>query len=134
MPIKAPVPTFGPSGWSSDPKDMCANLIQHAYECDASQSNEHRGSVTSIQNIARLYGRNPQRHATELRVALLDYFGRYFDNVKIETRSIPIEDSNKYEMVVDGQVIVDNVPYSFGASFANDPSAASVRLLAILNQ
>lgn len=134
MSIRAPVPTFGPQGWIEDPKEMCAGLIQHAYESDFSQSNEHRGSVTSIQNIARLYGHNPDRHASELRVALLDYFGRYFSNVNIEARVIPIEDTNKYEMVVDGQVIVDDTPYSFGASFANDPSTASVKLLQAINQ
>lgn len=79
------LPTLSPEGWVQSTAELADYLIAHFFASEYSQSHLYQGNVSSFQWIIQETQGNMTKTQSLLKDTLSIYYGRYFDNVVVET-------------------------------------------------
>jgi hypothetical protein len=111
-----PCPTLTLSGWVTASAEKADYLIAHFFEADAAQSYLYNGNISSLQYIVEQYSNNIVALTQQLRTALEQYLGRYYDNCVVEVTSNDNATNTTGSITLSLYVRVsdDGQTYSFG--------------------
>lgn len=112
------VPQLGGIGWITETKEKMKILFAHALVTDKSQSNLYEGTITSIPYFIAKFQKDPQLMATELEIALVTYYQRYFDSVEIIVEAINLTEDVNYSLSISIKVTEEGE--AFNLSFLAD--------------
>lgn len=82
----AAVPTLSTDGWVFDPLNKANYLMSYFFEADYNQTQFYLNNVSSLTYLLYLYGNDPTEFASQLESTLLEYLGRYLNNVVVEAK------------------------------------------------
>lgn len=110
------VPHLGSKSWVSDPSQKLSLIFAHSIASTYSQSNQYRGSITSIGYLVTQWENDPGRLVEELETALERIYGRYFDTVSVVVQHDADPDLTDYSLSFDINATVESVNYNLGVS------------------
>lgn len=107
-----PLPTLSSGAYIRDPGQILDRQMAYFFVADYSQSNVHRGSVSSLPYIIKTYSHDKQQLITQTELAINQML-KAFDSVNI---AVTVEESqtngNEYNMMLEGYVVADKKQYS----------------------
>ena len=105
------LPTLSSAAYLQDPGQILDRQMSYFFVADYSQSNVHRGSVSSLPYIIKTYSHDKSQLITQTELAINRMLSG-FDSVNI---TVSVEDSttnaNEYNMILEGYVIADKRQY-----------------------
>ena len=110
------LPALSEDGWVNTPVKQADYLFSHFFLSDYSQTYIYTDKVSSLSWLLQQYGNEPPEMARNLKATLEQYFGRYFDNVVVESTSSQV-DNNPNEQNLSIYVTFqskDGVTYNLG--------------------
>lgn len=82
------VPVLGSAGFATDLTIKADEALTNFYISQRSQSDIYRGAIVSLGDIISRYGNSPSDLETEVRETLEDYFGRQFEEVNLDVKTV----------------------------------------------
>lgn len=131
--MAASLPALSITGWAKAPEEKAYYMFAHFYESQKNQTTIYGTNVTNLQWLVSMYGDDPAEFAGQVRVALTNYLGRYFDQVEVDVThdSGPQNPGTKVNFTVASNVYENGVRYSFGHLVEQNGKVA--RLLSLIN-
>lgn len=112
--MESQVPTLTRNGWIQDSITKAQKLFIYFLHSEASQSNEFKGNITSLPHLIHLHGNSPTSMVSNLRSALIQYLGKYYDDVVVEARHDGSADNPQYTITVEITVVTNRERIGFG--------------------
>lgn len=112
------VPSLSTSGWVESLIEKTDILLSHFFLADYHQSSLYKGSVTSLPWIIANYGNDQIKVTDKMRIALEQYFSRYFDSSVWQVTAEVPENAADNRMILHmyGTVMQEGKEYSVAKS------------------
>jgi hypothetical protein len=121
--MTVPVPTLSTDGWVVDTAKRVDILLANAWICEACQSDDYRGSITSIADVFAQVGSNLDSLPALAEEVLTRYLTRYFDSITVKVSLVEALDGGSLTTVaVSIGVYEKNDTYTFDYIFKNEGS------------
>lgn len=120
--MAAVVPSVSDRGWLKGPSEKADQLLSNFYATDAAQTYLYKGSVTNVQDLLQRFGNDMNRIASQMQIALDEYFKPYFDAVSVQVSTNADDDvnpTNAVTLTVAIAVVQDGKQYSVSALVGN---------------
>lgn len=106
------LPTLSSAGYLEDPAQLLDKQLAYFFVADYSQSNHHRGMVSSLPFLIKQYSDVPHQLISATEEALSRMLQVYFDKVAVLVRLEDDPDNgNEYKMYIEGTVTYNRREY-----------------------
>jgi hypothetical protein len=82
-----PAPVLGPSGYTTGLREKADYLTSWLFTTDGLQSNLYANTIISLPAIIQKFAGDIPRLCIEMRSALEEYYGRYYDQALVNVSS-----------------------------------------------
>lgn len=107
------VPSLSTSSWVNGVGEKADKILSYFFLSENLQSQLYAGNISSLPQIIQQYGDQQITLASKIEDALNKMLGGYFDSAQTQARVKVIDgDESKLEILVDGIVTQDGVPYN----------------------
>ena len=107
------LPTLSSAGYIDDPAQKLDSILAYFFIADQSQSNHHRGLVSSLPFIIKQYSDNVNALISSTEEALIRMCSVYFDSCSITASVQPsTTNDNEYNLIIEGSVSSDKKQFS----------------------
>jgi len=129
------LPTLTENHWLEDSLKKLDMLFSHFLVSTYSQTYVYDKQISSLSWLLEQYGSDSTDFATELKITLERYIGRYYKSVDVVSQSKESEERpGRYEVIVDINVIDDNDnEYNIGRVLLVEKSTL-ISVLKLLNE